>query len=404
MDVRHPTRSTAMLVAGMLLVLPPAARAAQSSEAETLRRQAIELAYNHRHDEAIALLRKGTSIAPGDSATHRALASVVWLTMLFRRGAVTVDHYLGSFSRSKVNLPKPAPELAEEFRNSIARAITLAEQRVAAAPNDPQGHFDLGAAVGLQASFMATIEGSLLGGFKAARRAYNAHERVLELDPSRKEAGLVVGTYRYVVSTLSLPMRMMAYVVGFGGGRERGIQMIEEAARAGRVNRDDAMFALVLIYNRERRYDDALRALEELRRAYPRNRLILLEAGSTALRAGRADEAERLLTEGLGMFSRETGPQIPGEESLWRYKRGAARVEAGRMEAALADLRVAATPDAQAWVHGRARVELGRVALKRGDRGTARVEATQARALCEQGNDPVCVADARKLLRSSDGG
>jgi tetratricopeptide (TPR) repeat protein len=206
------------------------------------------------------------------------------------------------------------------------------------------------------------------------------------------------------VSTLALPMRMMAYVAGFGGGRERGIQMIEEAAAQGRVNREDAMFALVLVYNRERRYDGALKALAELRRLYPRNRLILLEAGSTALRAGRPGEAEKYLSEGLDMLAREDGPRIPGEDALWRYKRGAARVAAGKTEAALADLKVAATPEAQSWVHGRARVELGRVALQRGDRGTARGEATQARSLCEQGNDPVCVDDANKLLRSSDGG
>ena len=41
------------------------------------------------------------------------------------------------------------------------------------------------------------------------------------------------------------------------------------------------------MYNRERRYDAALGALQELRRLHPRNRLVLLEAGSTALRAGR---------------------------------------------------------------------------------------------------------------------
>ena len=49
---------------------------------------------------------------------------------------------------------------------------------------------------------------------------------------------------------------MMAYVAGFGGGRERGIQMLEETAAAGGENRTDAMFALVLVYNRERQYDD----------------------------------------------------------------------------------------------------------------------------------------------------
>ncbi|HXW06107.1 MAG TPA: hypothetical protein VD833_12800 [Vicinamibacterales bacterium] len=404
MDLRGRTRALALTVAGALLPALSPSAAAQAPEAEALRKQAIQLAYSHQHDEALVLLRKAVAIAPDDSAAHRNLASVAWLTMLFRRGAVTVDHYLGSFSKSRVNLPKPPPGLEAEFRTHIGRAIEIAETRIAAAPRDPQAHFDLGAAVGLHASFVATVEGGLMAGFRAARRAYNAHERVLELDPSRKEAGLIVGTYRYIVSTLSLPMRMMAYVVGFGGGRERGIHMIEEAAAAARMNREDALFALVLVYNRERRYDDALRTLEELRRLYPRNRLILLEAGSTALRAGRFGQAEQYLSGGLAMLARDHGPRIPGEESLWRYKRGAARVASGRTEAALTDLKAAATPEAQAWVHGRARVELGRVALQLGDRQLARGEARQARALCEQGNDPVCVEDAKKLLRSSDGG
>ena len=73
----------------------------------------------------------------------------------------------------------------------------------------------------------------MFAGFKAARRAYDEHEQVLQLDPARKDAELVVGTYRYVVSTLSLPLRMMAYVAGFGGGRERGIQALTEASVAG---------------------------------------------------------------------------------------------------------------------------------------------------------------------------
>src|SRR5439155_8773915 len=122
----------------------------------------------------------------------------------------------------------------------------------------------LGTAVGLQASYVASVEGRLMAGFRAARRSYEAEETVLELDPNRKEAGLVVGTYRYLVSTLSLPMRLMAYAVGFGGGKEHGLRMIEETVEAGRENRTDAEFALVLLYNRERRYDDALRLLDDL--------------------------------------------------------------------------------------------------------------------------------------------
>lgn len=375
----------------------------QTESAEALRARATNLAYNLQHEEAVALLRRAVELAPDDPTTHRSLASVLWLHMLYRRGAVTVDHYLGSFSRSRVDLQKPPPEVDKEFRAHIARAIELSEKEVAARPKDPDALYNLGAAVALHASYIATVEGRLLAGFRAAQRAYDAHEKVLTLDPSRKDAGLTVGTYRYIVSTLSLPMRMMAYVVGFGGGRDRGIQMIRATADSSGDNRVDALFALILVFNREKQYDNAMGVLQELHRLYPRNRLVVLEAGSTALRAGRGADAERLLNEGIAMLPADPNQRIPGEEGLWRYKRGAALALMGKAQAAEADLQLATGAQAQQWVQGRARVELGQLALKRSDRNTAAREAQQAQVLCERANDTPCAEAAKKLVRAADG-
>ena len=375
----------------------------QTESAEALRTRATDLAYSLQHEEAVALLRRAVELAPDDPTTHRSLASVLWLHMLFRRGAVTVDHYLGSFSRSRVDLQKPPPDVDKEFRAHIARAIELSEKEVGARPKDAKALYDLGAAVALQASYIATVEGKLLAGFRAAQRAYDAHEKVLTLDPNRKDAGLTVGTYRYIVSTLSFPMRMMAYVVGFGGGRDRGIQMIRATADAPVDNRVDALFALILVFNREKEYDNAMGVLQELRRLYPRNRLVVLEAGSTALRAGRGADAERLLSEGLAMLPSDPNRRIPGEEGLWRYKRGAALALMGKAQAAEADLQLATGGESQQWVQGRARVELGQLALKRSDRNAAAREARQAQTLCEKANDIPCAEAAMKLVRAADG-
>lgn len=376
--------------------------ARQPAPSGQLRLQALELAYNLDHDPAMDLLRKAIAAAPDDPAPHRTMAAVLWLNMLFRRGAVTVDHYLGSFTKARVDMKTPPPELDAAFKHHVRRAIELAEARVAANPRDPQAHYDLGSALGLEASYIATVEGRMLAGFKAARRSFDEHEQVLELDRNRHDAGLVVGTYRYIVSTLSLPMRMMAYVAGFGGGKDRGIAMLQQTAAGGGEARTDALFALALVFNRERRFDDASNALKQLRALYPRNRLVLLEAGSTALRGGRPTEAEALLSEGLGMMAKDSRPRIPGEDALWRYKRGAARAALGRADA-LDDLRAATSADSQAWVAGRARVELGQLALKRGDAGAARSEAAQAQSLCTTGNDPQCVESARQLARRARG-
>ena len=370
--------------------------------ATELRAQALDAAYNLDYDRATALLKQAIAAAPADPAPYRTLASVIWQQILFQRGAVTVDHYLGSLSRARVDLRKPPPELDAAFRTHVARAIGLAQARVNGAPKDPQAHYDLGTALGLEASYMATVDGRMLAGFRAARRCYDAHERVLELDDRRNDAALAVGMYRYIVSTLSLPMRMMAYVAGFGGGKEQGLKLVQQAAAGGGEARIDALFALVLIHNREGNFAEALSVLDQLRTLYPRNRLVLLEAGATALRGGRAAEAETRLTEGLAILARETRTRFAGEEQLWRYKRGAARAALGRADA-VEDLRFAAGPEALTWVAGRARVELGRVALKAGDRAAAAAEARQAETLCLNGNDPQCVEQAKDLQRRARG-
>ena len=384
----------AVLVA---LLLPAPSFAAPQPSARVLRERAADLTYNLDHDEAMRLLRQAVANEPRDPANHRALASTIWLNILFRRGAVTVDHYLGSFTSASVELRNPPADLDAEFKREIATAIDLSEKRVAASPRDAQAHYDLGAAVGLQASYTASVEGRLLAGFRAARRSYDEHETVFEIDARHKDAGLIVGTYRYLVSTLSLPMRLMAYVAGFGGGKERGLQMIEETASAGGENRTDAEFALVLLYNRERRFNDALRVLDRLGRRYPRNRLVLLEAGATATRGGRPAEAETLLTAGMGMLARETRPKISGEDALWHYKRGAARVMLGRRDEALADLRAALAPGGAGWVQGRTHLEMARLAARSGDEAAARREAAEAVAVCGRSNDPICVDEAKKI-------
>ena len=256
-----------------------------------LRARAANHTYNLDRDEAIAVFRQAIAADPEDPGAYRGLASGLWLSITFRRGNMTVDDYLGRVNRpGAATPPAPPADVAGAFRDAIDRAST-SRKRIAQNPGMPTHTTGL-KRVGLRASYTATVDGSVGGAFRAAREAYNEHETVLALDPGRKDAGLIVGTYRYIVSTLALPVRWMAYMVGFGGGKDRGLKMIEEAALYGGDNQEDARFALVLLYNRDQRFDDALKTLAVLRERYPRNRLVWLETGATCLRAGRAADAK----------------------------------------------------------------------------------------------------------------
>jgi tetratricopeptide (TPR) repeat protein len=192
---------------------------------------------------------------------------------------------------------------------------------------------------------------------------------------------------------------LAAYIVGFGGDKEKGLKLVEDAAAYGGDNQEDARFALVLLYNREKRYDEALKLLTLLRERFSKNRLMWLESGSTNLRAGRPAEAERLLNEGMLRFESDTRPRMFGEDALWAYKRGAARAQLGRAADARADLQKALAAEGRKWVQGRAHLELGKLSLKEGSRAAAAEHFQNAARLCESDNDVVFADEARRLLK-----
>lgn len=385
------------IAVAVLALLPQTASADPQSRAWIER--AFTAAYNLDHAEAIASLDKALAADPGDPDAHRAAAVIAWLRIGFLRGSITVDDYLGSVSKPNINMLPPPPEEAGRFHRHIARALELAEADVRRRPNDPEAHFRVGAAVGTQASYGATVEGKILASFRSARRAYNAHEKVLELDPRRKDAGLIVGTYRYVVSALSVPIRLMAYVAGFGGGKERGLLMIEEAASYPSLSQTDALFALTLLYNREKRFDDALRVIRDLQTRYPRNRQLWYEAGATLIRAGRYQEAQSVLNEGIRMRDNDRRERMFGEDALWHYKRGVARARLGESAGAAEDFHVPLAREARDWVRGRSHAELGQLAARAGNREQARQHYRQAMELANRGNDPAGRRQAESLLR-----
>lgn len=373
---------------------------ADAAKAAALRARAFEQAYNLDYPAAVELFNQALAEGPDDSATHRARAAAAWLHIIFRRGSITVDQYLGAGSRRDVKLDKPPAEEAQIYSRHAARALELAEGRLRANPRDVSALYDVGAAVGLQASYTATVEGRIGGAFGAARRAFNSHERVLELDPSRKDAGLIVGTYRYVVATLALPARWVAYIAGFGGDKEKGLRLIEEAARHRSDAQVDAKFALMLLYNREKRFDEALAVIRELMARFPRNRVLRLEAGATAIRGQQYSEADRLLTVGIDGLASDTRPRAFGEEAMWYYKRGLARLSLRRLDLARADLDRALQSPMRDWVRGRIRLEQGKLADLEGRRPDALAAYSEAIRLATAGNDPDIRHEAERLQRT----
>ncbi len=397
--MKSPVAAIALVLALTVSVaghaVPPPAPQSYSPELIA----AFDAAYQLDFPEALVIANQDIAKHPEGSGPYRAVATVVWLKMLFARGGTFVDHYLGTVSEKQFKVPKPPPDLEAEFLRVLDKAVALSEVQVRAHPKDPQAQFDFGAAWALRGGYAAAVQGSVTGAFSASKKAFNAHENVLELAPGRPEANFVVGMYRYAISTFALPTRIVAYIAGFGGGKERGIQMVEAASRSG-FEQADALFALGVIYSREGRHMDAVMKFRELERRYPRNRLLILEEGAALIRAGHADTADAVLTAGLAKLDADTRPHVPGERGYWLYKRGLARLNWNHRPESATDLDAALAARPVGWVQGRIHVTRGQLADLSGRRAEALTEYRIGADLCGKNNDPFCVADAAKFIRS----
>jgi tetratricopeptide (TPR) repeat protein len=393
-----PQRCLGIAALGIVAVAPLTAQTAAEDpvKAAAFRAHGLEAGYNLDYDVAAADFAASIAADPGDPASYRLAAATMWIRALFEQGAITVADYLGQARPSTTRRPI-SRDIDESFHESIRRAIDLSEAQLARAPSDPEAHYQVGAAYSCVASYTATVDGRLAGSFGAARRAYREHGRVLELDAQRQDAGLIVGLYNYTVASLSAPVRLLAHLAGFGGDRARALAQVERAAHYPGDAQPNALFTLILIYNRENRPDAALRVIDDLRERFPRNRLLWLEAADTSLRAGRPFDARRAVERGLEMLASDPRPRAFGEEARWRLTYGTA-LAALRDSRAESELRAALAQSTHAWLSGHVHQELAAVADRGGRREEALEQARLAERLCRLDHDEDGADQARRLI------
>ena len=91
----------------------------------------------------------------------------------------------------------------------------VARKRTAQSPKDADAHYQLGAAVGLRASYTATVEGSVMGAFRAAREAYEEHETVLTLGEPAISIEARLSQQLREQRALCLPKRAVKRLIAF---------------------------------------------------------------------------------------------------------------------------------------------------------------------------------------------
>ena len=243
---------------------------------EALRRSGLDALYNIDYDKAERDFKEIVKLFPNHPGGYQLLAARVWIKTLYESRRLQSSLYSNeSFYASGDD--KVDPRIVTEFRNLTRQARQLAEAKLKQEPKNVEALDFLANTEGLKASFEEAVERRHFAALRDGNDAVDHHREVLKLDPKYIDAQITIGLYEYVVGSLPLPVKILAGATGYRGSKKRGLAMLEQVAKEGRWAQDDAKSVLILLYTREKRFNDVLTLTRELSAKYPRNYLLRLE-------------------------------------------------------------------------------------------------------------------------------
>jgi hypothetical protein len=174
------------------------------------------------------------------------------------------------FSRPKLT---PDPAVREHFLQAIARAETLAHDRLAKDPKDRDALFALTLAYGLQADYAALIDKRNLTSLHFTRKASESAQQLLAVCHDCYDALVATGFSKYIIGSMSAPVRWVLRMGGLPADKKRGIADLQITADHGHYLAPFARILLAIAYVREKNKPRAVQLLSGLRRDYPGNDL-----------------------------------------------------------------------------------------------------------------------------------
>jgi tetratricopeptide (TPR) repeat protein len=299
--------------------------------------------YNLEYDQALADFQQASEKDQASPDLHNHIAQTLLFREMYRDGALESELVSGNNSflrRPKLN---PTPQTEAEFLREIDRAMALSQARLKENPKDTEAMYALGISYGLRGNYYWVVKKSWRDALRDATAARHQHNRITELEPKNVDARLVQGLHDYIVGSLPVMYRMVGFLAGIRGDKDKGIQTIQDVSRNGKLNRIDAEIFLCALYRRENRPLDAVPLIRDLIQRFPRNFLLRLELSQMYSVAGDKPHA----LEALNDLSRLKNGRAPGFDRLpWEqiyYQEGTVEFWYRDFDRALANLQKVAS-------------------------------------------------------------
>ncbi len=258
---------------------------------EPLVRQGFEHFYNLDYDGAQKIFTAVAQAHPDDPMAWNYLLLTAIFRELYHQDLLDTTYYAhDSFLSTKreVTIPPAGRETIENLTNKV---IGMCDARLKANPSDKNALFARGYARGLQASFITLADHQFAAAARLGYASRNDSEAVLKLDPQYADAEMAIGIQQFAVASLPRFVRLMVGIMGVGGSKQKGLDLLRDAAAHGVVTNVQARTVLSLFLRHDGRYPEALVVEQGLAAQFPHDYLFRLEVANLLKDEGHGDEA-----------------------------------------------------------------------------------------------------------------
>ena len=239
--------------------------------------QGFHLLYNLDFDGAHQVFRSWQQEHPDDPLGPVCDAAGILFAEFHRLGVLEGQCYLDDrmfAARRKLN---PDPAARNHFNAALERAENRARLRLAQDPKDRDALFAMTLSSGLKADYAALIDKRNLASLHYTKVANNWANQLLAVDPGCYDARVATGFTKYIVGSMSAPVRWIVRLGGVSGDKQAGIRQLQLTAEHGRYLGPYARILLAIAYVREKDKPHARELLASLRDEFPQNPLFARE-------------------------------------------------------------------------------------------------------------------------------
>src|SRR5687767_6749689 len=178
----------AVVMCGLVIVLPPTPLANTSLADSRLARAGFEALYNLDYDEALSNFTQLVRGHESEPAGHIYLATAYWMQELNQNNELELDRFANDSIFGGGEKSEKAGRNEPIIQKSIDRAIAITEARLKKQPKDQEALYYLGSAYGVMAGYQATVKKSGWKSFRNGSKSFKYHQELLKLNPKFYDA------------------------------------------------------------------------------------------------------------------------------------------------------------------------------------------------------------------------